>query len=93
MRDDTRVVERETYVERERPALIVLDLRDPMEPRPLDEQATTQRLGLEYVVVLGAGPGGYVAAIRAGAAGYLLKSEPPERIAGCGRASTCVPRK
>jgi protein tyrosine phosphatase (PTP) superfamily phosphohydrolase (DUF442 family) len=30
---------------------IVLDLRDPMEPRPLDEQATTQRLGLEYVVV------------------------------------------
>jgi protein tyrosine phosphatase (PTP) superfamily phosphohydrolase (DUF442 family) len=30
---------------------IVLDLRDPMEPRPLDEQETTQRLGLEYVVV------------------------------------------
>ena len=30
---------------------IVLDLRDPMEPRPLDEPATTQRLGLEYVVV------------------------------------------
>jgi protein tyrosine phosphatase (PTP) superfamily phosphohydrolase (DUF442 family) len=30
---------------------IVLDLRDPMEPRRLDEQATTQRLGLEYVVV------------------------------------------
>ena len=29
---------------------IVLDLRDPMEPRPLDEQATTQRLGLDYVV-------------------------------------------
>jgi protein tyrosine phosphatase (PTP) superfamily phosphohydrolase (DUF442 family) len=29
----------------------VLDLRDPMEPRPLDEPATTQRLGLEYVVV------------------------------------------
>jgi protein tyrosine phosphatase (PTP) superfamily phosphohydrolase (DUF442 family) len=29
---------------------IVLDLRDPMEPRPLDEQATTQRLGLAYVV-------------------------------------------
>ncbi len=29
---------------------IVLDLRDPMEPRPLDEPATTQRLGLEYVV-------------------------------------------
>ena len=30
---------------------IVLDLRDPMEPRSLDEPATTQRLGLEYVVV------------------------------------------
>jgi protein tyrosine phosphatase (PTP) superfamily phosphohydrolase (DUF442 family) len=30
---------------------IVLDLRDPMEPRPLDEPATAQRLGLEYVVV------------------------------------------
>lgn len=30
---------------------IVLDLRDPMEPRPLDEPATAQRLGLEHVVV------------------------------------------
>lgn len=30
---------------------IVLDLRDPMEPRPLDEAATAQRLGLEYLVV------------------------------------------
>ncbi len=30
---------------------IVLDLREPMEPRPLDEAATTSRLGLEYVVV------------------------------------------
>jgi protein tyrosine phosphatase (PTP) superfamily phosphohydrolase (DUF442 family) len=30
---------------------IVLDLRDPMEPRPLDEPATARRLGLEYVVV------------------------------------------
>lgn len=29
---------------------IVLDLRDPMEPRPLDESATAERLGLEYVV-------------------------------------------
>ena len=29
----------------------MLDLRDPMEPRPLDEPATTARLGLEYVVV------------------------------------------
>ena len=30
---------------------IVLDLRDPMEPRPLDEPATAARLGLEFVVV------------------------------------------
>lgn len=30
---------------------VVLDLRDPMEPRPLDEPATAGRLGLEYVVV------------------------------------------
>ena len=29
----------------------VLDLRDPMEPRSLDEPATTRRFGLEYVVV------------------------------------------
>ena len=30
---------------------IVLDLRDPMEPRSLDEPATAQQLGLEYVVI------------------------------------------
>jgi protein tyrosine phosphatase (PTP) superfamily phosphohydrolase (DUF442 family) len=30
---------------------IVLDLRDPMEPRPLDEPATAASLGLEYVNV------------------------------------------
>ena len=30
---------------------IVLDLRDPMEARPLDEPTTARRLGLEYVVV------------------------------------------
>jgi protein tyrosine phosphatase (PTP) superfamily phosphohydrolase (DUF442 family) len=30
---------------------IVLDLRDPMEPRPLDEPATAERLGLQYVVI------------------------------------------
>lgn len=30
---------------------IVVDLRDPMEPRPLDESAAAQRLGLEYIVV------------------------------------------
>jgi protein tyrosine phosphatase (PTP) superfamily phosphohydrolase (DUF442 family) len=30
---------------------IIVDLRDPMEPRPLDEPATAERLGLEYIVV------------------------------------------
>jgi protein tyrosine phosphatase (PTP) superfamily phosphohydrolase (DUF442 family) len=30
---------------------IVLDLRDPMEPRPLDEAATAESLGMEYVNV------------------------------------------
>jgi protein tyrosine phosphatase (PTP) superfamily phosphohydrolase (DUF442 family) len=30
---------------------IVLDLRDPMEPRPLDEGGQARALGLEYVVV------------------------------------------
>ena len=30
---------------------IVLDLRDTMEPRPLDEPSTTERLGLDYVVI------------------------------------------
>ena len=30
---------------------IVLDLRDPMEPRPMDEPALASRLGLEYVNV------------------------------------------
>jgi protein tyrosine phosphatase (PTP) superfamily phosphohydrolase (DUF442 family) len=35
---------------------IVLDLRDPMEPRPFDEAALAHRLGLEYVnVPVGAG--------------------------------------
>jgi protein tyrosine phosphatase (PTP) superfamily phosphohydrolase (DUF442 family) len=35
---------------------IVLDLRDPMEPRPFDEPALSRRLGLEYVnVPVGAG--------------------------------------
>jgi protein tyrosine phosphatase (PTP) superfamily phosphohydrolase (DUF442 family) len=28
---------------------IVLDLRDPMEPRPVDEAALVQQLGMEYV--------------------------------------------
>ncbi len=35
---------------------IVLDLRDPMEPRPLDEPATVTSLGMEYVNVP-VGPG------------------------------------
>ena len=30
---------------------IVLDLRDPMEPRPLDEAATVTALGMEYLNV------------------------------------------
>jgi protein tyrosine phosphatase (PTP) superfamily phosphohydrolase (DUF442 family) len=30
---------------------VVLDLRDPMEPRPVDEAAQAHALGLEYVVV------------------------------------------
>ena len=30
---------------------VVLDLRDPMEPRPLDESATAAALGLTYVNV------------------------------------------
>lgn len=30
---------------------VVLDLRDPMEPRPLDEPAVVSRLGMEYVNV------------------------------------------
>ncbi len=35
---------------------IVLDLREPMEPRPLDEPATVESLGLDYVnVPVGAG--------------------------------------
>ncbi|HEU5040259.1 MAG TPA: hypothetical protein VFT84_05545 [Gemmatimonadales bacterium] len=35
---------------------IVLDLRDPMEPRPFDEPGLARRLGLEYVnVAVGAG--------------------------------------
>src|SRR5215210_1671321 len=35
---------------------IVLDLREPMEPRPLDEASTVRSLGLEYVnVPVGAG--------------------------------------
>jgi protein tyrosine phosphatase (PTP) superfamily phosphohydrolase (DUF442 family) len=35
---------------------VVLDLRDPMEPRPLDEAATIGALGMEYVNVP-VGPG------------------------------------
>ncbi|MGH7562628.1 MAG: hypothetical protein ACRENB_16600 [Gemmatimonadales bacterium] len=32
-------------------AEVVLDIRDPMEPRPFDEPATARGLGLEYVNV------------------------------------------
>jgi protein tyrosine phosphatase (PTP) superfamily phosphohydrolase (DUF442 family) len=32
-------------------AAIVLDLRDPMEPRPVDEPALVRELGMEYVNV------------------------------------------
>lgn len=35
---------------------LVLDIRDPMEPRPIDEPALVRRLGMEYVnVPVGAG--------------------------------------
>jgi protein tyrosine phosphatase (PTP) superfamily phosphohydrolase (DUF442 family) len=30
---------------------VVLDIRDPMEPRPLDQPATLQALGMEYLVI------------------------------------------
>ncbi len=30
---------------------VVIDIRDPMEPRPLDEPGTVRRLGMEYVNV------------------------------------------
>ena len=30
---------------------VVLDIRDPMEPRPMNEPATAKRLGLDYVNV------------------------------------------
>ena len=36
---------------RESGGAIVVDLRDPVEPRSLDEPAVMERLGLEYVVV------------------------------------------
>lgn len=52
---------------------IVLDLRDPMEPRPLDEDALARRLGLEYVNV----------PVRAGALDDLVL----ERILGVLRAA------
>ena len=30
---------------------VILDIRDPIEPRPFDEPATARRLGLEYINV------------------------------------------
>lgn len=32
-------------------AQVIFDIRDPMEPRPLDEPETVRRLGMEYVNV------------------------------------------
>jgi DNA-binding NarL/FixJ family response regulator len=66
------------------PALIVLDLTMPgmggLEALPALRSAAPSA----EVVVLTASEddGNLLAAIRAGAAGYLLKSEPPERIVG-----------
>ena len=52
---------------------IVLDLRDPMEPRPVDEASLARQLGLEYVNV----------PVRAGALDDLLL----ERILGVLRSA------
>jgi protein tyrosine phosphatase (PTP) superfamily phosphohydrolase (DUF442 family) len=52
---------------------IVLDLRDPMEPRPVDEAALVRQLGMEYVNV----------PVRAGALDDLLL----ERVLGVLRAA------
>ena len=42
---------------------VVLDIRDPMEPRPFDEPGTVARLGMEYVnVPISPGATGDVAA-------------------------------
>jgi two-component system, NarL family, nitrate/nitrite response regulator NarL len=66
------------------PGLIVLDLTMPgmdgLEALPLLQEAAPEA----EVVVLTASEddGNLLAAIRGGAAGYLLKSEPPERIVG-----------
>ena len=67
-----------------RPDLIVLDLTMPdmdgLEALPLLREASPNA----EVVVLTASEddGNLLSAIRGGAAGYLLKSEPPERIVG-----------
>src|ERR671911_182720 len=66
------------------PDLVLLDLSMP----GLDGLAALPRLraaapGCEVVVLTASGTEeNLLAAIRAGAAGYLLKSEPPERIVG-----------
>lgn len=52
---------------------IVLDLRDPMEPRPVDEAALVRQLGMEYVNV----------PVRAGALDDLVL----ERVLGVLRAA------
>jgi len=66
------------------PDLVILDLQMPgmdgLQALPLVREASSQT----EIVVLTASEddGNLLAAIRAGAAGYLLKSEPPERIVG-----------
>ena len=66
-----------------RPELVLLDLSMPgmdgLEALPKLRQAAPET---EVVVLTASGTeGNLLAAIRGGAAGYLLKSEPPERIA------------
>ena len=76
--------------ERLRPGLIVLDLTMPdmdgLEALPRLRDAAPEA----EIVVLTASEddGNLLAAIRGGAAGYLLKSEPPERIVGFLRGVT-----
>jgi DNA-binding NarL/FixJ family response regulator len=67
-----------------RPDLILLDLGMPgMDGLAALPQLRTRVPNAKVVVLTAsADDGSLVAAIRAGASGYLLKSEPPDRIAG-----------
>ncbi len=65
---------------------IVVDLRDPMEPRPLDETATTSRLGLEYVVVP-VSPGSMTDATLERIHGILRASADRQVFVHCGSGS------